>query len=75
MISAEYMDYLKVLHGSFNAIVVFLFLYQGSLGLRIRKERKSGGQRNVMVIKRPGPSCQKEDWHAPISILRSSRAV
>ena len=52
MISAEYMDYLKVLHGSFNTIVGFLFLYQGLLGLRIRKERKSGGQRDVMVIKR-----------------------
>ena len=46
------MDYLKVLHGSFNTIVGFLFLYQGLLGLRIRKERKSGGQRDVMVIKR-----------------------
>jgi hypothetical protein len=52
MISGEYMDYLKVLHGSFNAIVGFLFLYQGSLGLKIRKERKSGGRRNVMVVKR-----------------------
>jgi hypothetical protein len=52
MISGEYMDYLKVLHGSFNAIVGFLFLYQGSLGLKIRKERKSGRRRNVMVVKR-----------------------
>jgi hypothetical protein len=52
MIPAEYVDYLKILHGSFNAVVALLFLYQGSLGWRIRKERKAGGQRNVMVIKR-----------------------
>lgn len=46
------MDYLKILHGSFNTIVGLLFLYQGSLGLRIRKERKAGEQRNAAVIKR-----------------------
>ncbi len=38
------MDYLKILHGSYNAIVGLLFLYQGSLGLRIKKERKAGGR-------------------------------
>lgn len=52
MTHGEYMDYLKILHGSFNTVVGLLFLYQGSLGLRIRKERRAGGQRNVTVIKR-----------------------
>jgi len=52
MIPAESVDYLKILHGSFNAVVALLFLYTGSLGWSIRKERRAGGQRNVMVIKR-----------------------
>jgi hypothetical protein len=46
------MDYLKILHGSFNAVVGLLFLHQASLGLKIRKERVAGGRRNVTVIRR-----------------------
>jgi hypothetical protein len=52
MIRGEYIDYLKILHGSSNAVVGILFLYQGSLGLRIRKQRKAGGQGNAALIKR-----------------------
>jgi Protein of unknown function (DUF4079) len=58
MIRGEYIDYLKILHGSFNAVVGFLFLYQGSLGLRIRRERRAGKQRNAALIgkhRRGGP--------------------
>ncbi len=43
---------LRLLHGSFNAIVALLFIYHGSLGWRIRKERKRGGERNPGVIRR-----------------------
>ena len=52
MVRGDYLDYLKILHGSFNAVVGLLFLHQGSLGLRIRKERRAGGQRDATVIKR-----------------------
>ncbi len=29
--------YLKLLHGAYNTLVILLFIYQGSLGLRIRR--------------------------------------
>jgi hypothetical protein len=32
----------KILHGSFNLLVMGLFIHQGLTGLRIRKGRKSG---------------------------------
>ena len=44
MVRGDYLDYLKILHGSFNAVVGLLFLHQGLLGLRIRKERRAGGR-------------------------------
>ena len=37
--SRESIEYLKLIHGSFNTLVLLLFLYQGILGLRIRKDR------------------------------------
>lgn len=43
---------LRLLHGSFNAIVALLFIYHGSLGWRIRKERKRGGERDPGLIRR-----------------------
>lgn len=39
----QLIPYLKLVHGSFNTIVMFLFLYQGRLGLIIRRRRKRGG--------------------------------
>lgn len=35
--SKELISYLKLLHGGYNAVVILLFVYQGILGLRIRK--------------------------------------
>lgn len=35
---------LKLLHGSYNFLVMLLFLYQGWVGLRIRKSRRAGKQ-------------------------------
>jgi hypothetical protein len=34
-------EYLKILHGSYNAVIVILFFYQGWLGLSIRRAASS----------------------------------
>jgi hypothetical protein len=46
------MDYLKILHGTYNILIMLLFFYQGWLGLKIRRERKAGGQRDFSVIRK-----------------------
>jgi len=43
---------LRLVHGSYNIIMMLLFLYQGSLGLRIRRERKRGNKPPLNTIKR-----------------------
>lgn len=35
----EYIPYMKVLHGFYNFTILLLFVYQGLLGIRIRKNR------------------------------------
>ena len=45
-------DNLRLIHGSYNIIMMLLFLYQGSLGLRIRRERKRGNKPPLNTIKR-----------------------
>jgi hypothetical protein len=52
MIGREWIDLLRVLHGAYNALVAFAFLYQGWLGLKIRKARRSGGAKDFGIIKR-----------------------
>ena len=52
MLDRAFLDDLRLLHGSFNAIVALLFFYHGSLGWRIRKERKGGSERNPRIIRR-----------------------
>ncbi len=42
MIDKEIIGYLKLIHGLFNASVFGAFLYQGSLGLKIRAGRRQG---------------------------------
>lgn len=39
--SKETIEYLKLAHGTFNAFVLLLFLYQGFLGLRIRRLKEA----------------------------------
>jgi hypothetical protein len=39
MITGQAAAYLRYVHGAFNLAMVLLFLYQGSLGLRIRRGR------------------------------------
>jgi len=43
---------LRLVHGSYNSIMMLLFLYQGSLGLRIRRQRKAGNKPDFNTIKR-----------------------
>lgn len=52
MNSSEYLNFLKVLHGSYNTLMMFLFVYQGRLGLKIRKERTVGGNRDFFIIRK-----------------------
>jgi len=35
--SKELIEYLKLFHGAYNTVIMLLIVYQGSLGLRIRK--------------------------------------
>lgn len=52
MIVREWIDLIRVLHGTYNALVALAFLYQGWLGLKIRKARRAGGAKDFGVIKR-----------------------
>jgi hypothetical protein len=46
------MEYLKLLHGLYNFLVMLLFIRQGWLGLGIRKNRANGRPPNLTAIKR-----------------------
>jgi len=46
------MDYLKLLHGAYNTIVMALFIRQGWLGFTIRRERLAGRPLPVIAIRR-----------------------
>ena len=52
MIRNQIIPYLKLIHGSFNLLMMFLFIYQWSLGLSIRKKRKAGEQPDAKVIRK-----------------------
>ncbi len=46
-------QYLKLLHGFYNSVMMFLFIYQGVLGIRIRAQRKKGaGSVRFEIVKR-----------------------
>lgn len=42
MMDKQTIAYLRYVHGFYNTVVLVLFMYQGVLGLRIRKQRKAG---------------------------------
>lgn len=52
MIAREWIDFIRVLHGAYNALVAIAFLYQGWLGLKIRKTRRTGSTKEFGVIRR-----------------------
>jgi hypothetical protein len=51
MISKQIIAYLKLLHGSYNAFIIVLFVYHGLNGLKIRRNRIKGKQ-DLGVVKR-----------------------
>lgn len=58
MIDKQTIEYLKLVHGTYNTLVMLLFFYHASLGFRIRRQRKSGGQfpaSAVRIHRRQGP--------------------
>jgi len=57
MIEKEYIAYLRYIHGSFNFLMMLLFLYTGTLGLRIRRARKAGAgaPKEIRRHRRLGP--------------------
>lgn len=52
MIDEKAIGYIEVLHGAYNAVVALFFIYMGYLGWKIRSERKAGGKRNPVPIRR-----------------------
>ena len=42
---------LRMVHGSYNLVIILLFWYQASLGVRIRSARRSGGS-NPRAVRR-----------------------
>jgi hypothetical protein len=48
----DLIPYLKYLHGLFNGFVAILFIYQGLIGLTIRRDRIAGRSPTVSTIKR-----------------------
>jgi hypothetical protein len=75
------MDYLRILHGSYNIIIALTFIYQGWLGIKIRNERKAAGPRDLHVIRRHrilGPtlvllSCLGYLWGAVLVFIGEGR--
>jgi hypothetical protein len=52
MIAREWIDLLRILHGACNAVIALAFLYQGWLGLKIRKAGRSGGAGDFGIRRR-----------------------
>lgn len=52
MIASEWIGIIRVLHGAYNALLALAFLYQGWLGLKIRKVRRTGDAKDFGVIRR-----------------------
>lgn len=46
------LEYLKILHGSYNAVIMILFFSQGWLGLSIRRARRSVAPLRVAAVRR-----------------------
>ena len=52
LIDRQLLADLRLAHGTYNAVVMLLFLYQGRLGFRIRRARKARALPPFPVIKR-----------------------
>jgi Protein of unknown function (DUF4079) len=52
LIDRSIISYLRYAHGSYNILVYLLFLHQGWLGIRIRRERRQGLAPTVRILRR-----------------------
>ncbi len=52
MTSRQILADLRLLHGLYNTIIALLFFYQGLLGFKIRRQRKSGKPSGITTAKR-----------------------
>jgi hypothetical protein len=52
VIDNQFLPYLKLAHGMLNLSMIFLFLYQGFMGLAIRRTRKAGAPLPLTVVRR-----------------------
>ncbi|MBA4419193.1 MAG: hypothetical protein C0392_14990 [Syntrophus sp. (in: bacteria)] len=52
MVDKDFLEYLKLAHGSFNIAILLMFFYQGWMGLLIRKRRKGGNPPYFGLIKK-----------------------
>ena len=51
MIVLEWTDPLRLLHGAYNTLVALAFVYQGWLGLKVNKSRRSGDGGDFRAIR------------------------
>jgi hypothetical protein len=52
MVDPELIDVGEIVHGAFNGVIAIIFMYQGFLGLRIRRQRTAEGSRDFSVIRK-----------------------
>ncbi len=52
LVNRQLLPSLRLVHGSYNSLVMLLFFYHGWLGITIRRARKSKGHLPFAVIKR-----------------------
>jgi hypothetical protein len=52
MLPKEWLDVLRIGHGAYNAMIALAFIYQGWLGLKVRRERTAGDARDFAVAKK-----------------------
>jgi hypothetical protein len=51
MISLEWIAPLRLLHGAYNTLIALAFVYQGWLGLKVRKTRRSGDDGDLRAVR------------------------
>jgi hypothetical protein len=52
MIPREWIEIFRVLHGTYNSLIGLALIYQGWLGMGIRKKRKAGGPEDFRIVRR-----------------------
>jgi hypothetical protein len=52
MVNPELIDVGEIVHGVFNGVIAIIFMYQGFLGLRIRRKRTAEGSMDFSVVRK-----------------------